>query len=101
MRKEERYRIVYNAVNRYQSQWSKTDKAEKDELRNPKEVSPTSVKSNSNRNNEADAISKYSSDEDDFISIVKWKPELAWISKALEPALQLWRRALPTGFGLI
>lgn len=27
----------------------------------------------------------------------KWKPEIAWLGKAIEPALQLYKWALPTG----
>ncbi|KAK9137753.1 hypothetical protein Sjap_008347 [Stephania japonica] len=41
-------------------------------------------------------LSKCSSD-DDNLSDNKWKIELAWLSRALEPALQLCRRALPGG----
>ncbi|KAK9160691.1 hypothetical protein Syun_007032 [Stephania yunnanensis] len=41
-------------------------------------------------------LSKYSS-VDDNLSDNKWKIELAWLSRALEPALQLCRRALPGG----
>nr|GEW42533.1 alpha/beta hydrolases superfamily protein [Tanacetum cinerariifolium] len=41
-------------------------------------------------------VSKYSSDDEDPTSN-KWKPQLAWITKALELALQLWKWPLPTG----
>lgn len=44
-------------------------------------------------------LSKYNSDDDD-LSDSKWRLELAWLSKALEPALQLCRWALPTGWFL-
>ncbi|KAJ7972677.1 Sn1-specific diacylglycerol lipase alpha [Quillaja saponaria] len=43
-------------------------------------------------------LRKYSSDDED-ITNSKWKLELDWLTKALEPALQLCRWALPTGDG--
>lgn len=42
-------------------------------------------------------LRKHTSDEEDLLSDSKWKLELAWLTKALEPALQLCRWALPTG----
>ncbi|GFZ13548.1 alpha/beta-Hydrolases superfamily protein [Actinidia rufa] len=45
-------------------------------------------------------IRKYSSsDDDDDLSDNRWKLELAWLTKALESALQLCRRVLPTQNG--
>lgn len=88
LRKEECHGIVYDVFNRYQSQWSRAN--DKDVLKNPRNVS-------SRKNNEeADAIGKHGA-HDDILPNLNWKPELAWLSKALEPALQLWRRSLPTG----
>lgn len=40
---------------------------------------------------------KNSSSDEDSVGDTKWKLELAWLTKALEPALQLCRRALPIG----
>lgn len=40
---------------------------------------------------------KYSSGDEDYVGDTKWKIELAWITKALEPAMQLCRWALPIG----
>uniref|UniRef100_A0A5B7AI17 Putative Alpha/beta-Hydrolases superfamily protein n=1 Tax=Davidia involucrata TaxID=16924 RepID=A0A5B7AI17_DAVIN len=92
-------RFVYN-VNRYQSQWSKAEKVETDVLKKPKDASqvPARPKVDKKIGNDSE-IGKYNSDDDD-LSDNKWKPELAWITKALEPALQLCRWALPTGNGI-
>lgn len=89
LKKEECRGIVYNVFNRYQSQWSR----DKDNDRLPKNPSKSSGRKN---NGEADVISKHGG-YDDFLPNLKWKPEVTWLSKALEPALQLWRRYLPTG----
>lgn len=35
---------------------------------------------------------KYSSGDEDYVGDTKWKLELAWLTKALEPALQLCRK---------
>lgn len=48
---------------------------------------------------ESRVSNKYTSDDDD-LGDGKWRLELAWLSKALEPALQLYRWALPTGWSL-
>lgn len=59
-------------------------------------------KSNANKDY-VTSFGKYNSDEDDFISSSssdnnnKWKLELACLTKALEPALQLCKWALPAG----
>ncbi|CAO2818805.1 unnamed protein product [Amaranthus hypochondriacus] len=42
------------------------------------------------------AVGKYSSDDDDDVQDSKQKLELAWLTKALEPALQFCRWAIPT-----
>lgn len=89
MKKEEYQGIVYNVVNRYQSQWSRV-KDNDTLLNNPSKFSDRK------NNGEADVISK-GGGYDDFLPNLKWKPEVAWFSKALEPALQIWRRYLPTG----
>jgi hypothetical protein len=55
--------------------------------------SPSSSKTNNKSGGE---LSNYSSGDDD-LSDNKGKIELAWLTKALEPALQLCRWALSTG----
>lgn len=58
--------------------------------------SPSSSKTNNKSGGE---LSNYSSGDDD-LSDNKGKIELAWLTKALEPALQLCRWALSTGNGV-
>ncbi|KAJ0611601.1 putative fungal lipase-like domain, alpha/Beta hydrolase [Helianthus annuus] len=77
---------VYNALSRYESQWSKVEK--------PISQQASQTESNS-------VLNKDNSDEDDAVSNNnnnnKWKLELAWLTKALDPALQLWKWPLPIG----
>ncbi|KAL3517681.1 hypothetical protein ACH5RR_020270 [Cinchona calisaya] len=84
LRKQEYKKFVYNVVNRYQSQCSKNEKLERSQ-------SKVSLKSDANYSDYEPGFSKYSSGEDDFVTNNnnKWKLELAWLTKALEPALQL------------
>ncbi|CAK9150022.1 unnamed protein product [Ilex paraguariensis] len=103
LKKHDSYeRILYNVLSRYQSQWSKVEKVETDDLskegKNTTIQAPVRPKAHQNTDYES-RISKYSSDEEDFGNN-KWKLELAWLTKALEPALQLCRWALPTGNGI-
>lgn len=93
--------ILYNFRNRYQSQWSKGEKVETPVSKEAKDESQVPLRPKVDKETDSDSrISKYSSDEDDF-SINKWKLELAWLTKALEPALQLYKRALPSGLFII
>lgn len=98
IRKRESYQwSVYNTISRYQSQWSKVEKVEKPNMKDAKDASVSPGISQQGIQTEPDSgVSKYSSDDEDPSSN-KWKPELAWITKALEPALQLWKWPLPTG----
>ncbi|KAL5981379.1 hypothetical protein ACLOJK_015434 [Asimina triloba] len=76
--------------------FSKSEKEGADESRGRQEVSPTSKNAKQNeQKNESSGISVYGSDDDDF-SDKKWGLEFAWLTKALEPALQMCRRALVT-----
>ncbi|BFG43013.1 hypothetical protein CerSpe_292860 [Prunus speciosa] len=92
LKKEELYqRFIYSYVNRFQSLRSKVDKVEPEALKETKAAAPLRPK--------PDAIGNYSSDDDDLIDS-KWKGlELAWLPRALEPALQLCRWALPSSTG--
>lgn len=105
LRKQEYQKFVYNVVNRCQSQWSKSEKVERDDVFKDSKGGPESqVPLKTNNVNYPDygpRFRKYSSDEDDFVTNTnnKWKLELAWLTKALEPALQLCRWALPTATG--
>lgn len=80
--------FIYSVLTRCQSHWSKIDKTEAEAL----------ISKNKDYKENDAGISKYSSDEDD-VSDGKWNVELAWLTKALEPALQLCRWALPAGNG--
>ncbi|KEH42566.1 putative lipoprotein lipase [Medicago truncatula] len=100
LNREEPYRnYIHSVFNRLQLQRSRADKVEKDKLKDEQEKSQFSLKSNVKKADDNNGISKYSSDEEDP-SDNKWKLELAWLTKALEPALQFCRWALPTGDGI-
>ncbi|GER55193.1 alpha/beta-Hydrolases superfamily protein [Striga asiatica] len=50
---------------------------------------------------ESDVANSHISSEDELGGYGdRWKPEIAWLGKALEPALQLYKWALPTGSGI-
>ncbi|KAH9602787.1 hypothetical protein KSS87_023074 [Heliosperma pusillum] len=91
-KKQELYgRLAYGVLNRFQSQLSNSD---------AKGPQKTSMRPDLARNAKLDhSISKYSSDDDDDVNDNKNKSELAWLTKAVEPALQFCRWALPTGNG--
>ncbi|KAK4847961.1 hypothetical protein QYF36_007592 [Acer negundo] len=92
-------RLVYNILHRCQSQWSKVDRVESDLPKEAKDAPQVHVRSKvEKRTNNDSGVSKYSSDDYD-VNDTNWKLELAWLTKALEPALQLCRWALPTGDG--
>ncbi|GAV58893.1 Lipase_3 domain-containing protein [Cephalotus follicularis] len=86
VRRQESYRrLLYGVLNRYQSHQPKADKVEAADVSRP--------------NAEEDCgLRKYSS-SDENLTDNKWNLELAWLTKALEPALQLCRWALPTENG--
>ncbi|WJX12003.1 hypothetical protein P8452_02547 [Trifolium repens] len=100
LNREEPYRnYIHSVFNRLQLQRSIADKAEKDKLKEVQESCQVSSTSKVNKADDNYGISKYSSDEED-LSDSKWKLELDWLTKALEPALQFCRWALPTGDGV-
>ncbi|KAI7729376.1 hypothetical protein M8C21_018637 [Ambrosia artemisiifolia] len=95
-RKSELYQpVVYNAFNRYLSDSSKVENPNIIDATNAS-VSPT-ISQQGSQTESNSRVSKYSSDEDASTSN-KWKPDLqlAWLTKTLEPALQLCRWPLPT-----
>ncbi|KAI3742665.1 hypothetical protein L1987_60357 [Smallanthus sonchifolius] len=98
LRKREPYQpSIYNALSRYQSHWSKGEKVENPNMIDAKDASVLPTTSQQGSQTESNSgVSKYSTDEDDPNSN-KWKPELAWLTKTLEPALQLCRWPLPAG----
>lgn len=94
LNKEEPYRnYMHSILSRIQLQRSIADKVEGGEPKKLEETTQVSLEKKVNNNTR---VSKYSSDDEDQTDS-KWKLELAWLTRALEPALQLCRRALPTG----
>ncbi|KAK1428403.1 hypothetical protein QVD17_17236 [Tagetes erecta] len=95
IRKKESYQwSVYNALNRYQSQWSKVKKVENPSTKDEKDAS--GVPTTSQQESQTESNNKYNSDEDD-VATNKWKLELAWLTKAIDPAVQLFKWPLATG----
>ncbi|KAH1106124.1 hypothetical protein J1N35_009892 [Gossypium stocksii] len=82
-------RFMNGVLNRFQSQWSKPEGLK--EVIKEKEAKDMAEIETSSR------FFKYSSGDEDYVGDTKWKLELAWLTKALEPALQLCRWALPIG----
>ncbi|XP_020231507.1 uncharacterized protein LOC109812053 isoform X1 [Cajanus cajan] len=98
-REKPHWNYIHGVFNRFQLQRSRADKVED----KPKEEQETQQSSFKYKVKKADGnygISKYSSDDEDP-SDSKWKLELAWLTKALEPALQFCRWARPTGDGIV
>lgn len=92
LRRQGRYQsYVYGILNRFQLQRSKADKVEAYTL---KEASVGSEAEKKMGNGPRLSLDSY---EDEDLSDRKWRLELAWLAKALEPALQLCRWALTTG----
>ncbi|XP_022771242.1 uncharacterized protein LOC111314302 isoform X2 [Durio zibethinus] len=94
-------RFLNGILNRCQSQWSKLDGIkELNKEKEAKDVAQVSLKPEVDKKAGYDTstrLFKYSSGDEDYVGDTKWKLELAWLTKALEPALQLCRWALPIG----
>lgn len=88
--------LVYNITHRCQSQFSKPNKDEVDVQKEAKDAPQLNIPKVEKMENKDSVVNKYSSDNDD-VDDTKWRLELAWLTKALEPALQVCRWALPTG----
>ncbi|XP_074316108.1 uncharacterized protein LOC141652501 [Silene latifolia] len=92
LKKQELYGRLANGVfNRFQSELSNSDAKDLHKALKRPDLA-TNVKL-------GHSINKYSSDDDDDVNDNKNKSELAWLTKAVEPALQFCRWALPTGNG--
>ncbi|GKU86315.1 hypothetical protein SLEP1_g852 [Rubroshorea leprosula] len=92
-RQENCRRFVYGVLYRCQLQFSKIDKVDPDAFKESKDVDQVSMKPKVEKKMEEPT--KYSSGDVDLADS-KWKLELAWLTKALEPALQLYKRAMPS-----
>ncbi|XP_021898412.1 uncharacterized protein LOC110815066 [Carica papaya] len=99
-KEQEKYRgFMHSITNWYQSQRSKSDKIEADMQKESRDVPQLSLRSKLVKKADCDSeLGKYYSGDED-LGDSKWKLELAWLTKALEPALRLCRWALPTGNG--
>ncbi|XP_030499949.2 uncharacterized protein LOC115715249 isoform X1 [Cannabis sativa] len=89
VKKQESERLVYGILYRCYS----NNKVEDEVKQKSGGVSQVSLRSKVEKESR---VGTYVSDDDDLLGDNKWKVELAWITKALEPALQLCRWALPT-----
>ncbi|CAA7038136.1 unnamed protein product [Microthlaspi erraticum] len=91
--------VVYNVIKRFRSQLSESGKAEKESEEQEAKKMPNVSSSRSDlekrRRFESGLDGDSSGDEDTGDG--KWKLDLAWLTKALEPAIQLRRWALPSG----
>ncbi|KAK8650739.1 hypothetical protein V6N13_140366 [Hibiscus sabdariffa] len=94
-------RFVNGILDRSQSQLSNSyGMKELNKGKEAKNVAQVSLKAEVDKETESDANTrffKFSSGDEDNVGDTKWKLELAWLTKALEPALQLCRWALPLG----
>ncbi|KAF3436176.1 hypothetical protein FNV43_RR23268 [Rhamnella rubrinervis] len=98
LKRQESYQsLVCSLLKRIHSQQSNVDKVGADAVKEEKNAPHVSLTSKvQNKTDKDSGLTKYVSD-DEGLSDNKWKLELAWLTKALEPALQLCRWALPTG----
>ncbi|CAJ1968931.1 unnamed protein product [Sphenostylis stenocarpa] len=87
---------MHSVFIRFHLRRSKAYKVE-DKLKEEQETQQISSKSEVRKADGNYGIRKYISDDEDS-SDSKWKIEMAWLTKTLEPALQFCRRALPTGY---
>ncbi|EFH58105.1 lipase class 3 family protein [Arabidopsis lyrata subsp. lyrata] len=93
--------VVYNVIRRFQSHLSETGKVgkelEEQEAEKRKSSSVTSLRSGLENRRQFESGIDCDSSSDEDTGDGKWKLDLAWLTKALEPAMQLRRWALPTG----
>ncbi|KAA0042064.1 Alpha/beta-Hydrolases superfamily protein [Cucumis melo var. makuwa] len=86
---------VNNVLMHFQS--SKVDKVENDVIKEGEVLREVSLRSEMEKNSTIDCKrSEYVEDSTDS----NWRSELAWLTKTLEPALQLYRWALSSGDGI-
>lgn len=91
---------MYGVLDRCQFQWTKADKVEPDVLKETKDAPQASslrTEAEKMRHDHAALDKSSSSDDDVNVSDPKWSLELNWLTKAIEPALQVFRSALQTG----
>lgn len=86
--------VLYSVIKRFQSRLPESSGKELEDSHEPNKT-PNLSELENRRQIESGMDSDSSGDED--TSDGKWKLDLAWLTKALEPATQLRRWALPTG----
>ncbi|KAF3556242.1 hypothetical protein F2Q69_00010522 [Brassica cretica] len=86
--------VLYSVIKRFQSRLPESSGKELEDSHEPNKT-PNLSELENRRQTESGMDSDSSGDED--TSDGKWKLDLAWLTKALEPATQLRRWALPTG----
>ena len=91
--------VLYNVVKRFQSRLPESSGKELEDSNKTPNSSSSSSSLETRRGVESGIDSDSSGDEDTGDG--KWKLDLAWLTKALEPASQLRRWALPTGLRYI
>lgn len=101
MRKEDSWRQLTSGVlMRWLSKHPKSEKKEKvgaKDLSEKEERLPDFVKTNLNEPGNYDPVLVKDGFDDEELNSWKWKLELAWLSKALEPAMQFYKWASSTG----
>lgn len=98
LEREKSYRqFISSIVTRCRTQFSKAEKSETDDFRNKKDTSIDFSESMHVMERKSESGSKSHGLVEDSLAEQKWKLELDWLPKALEPALQLFRSALTTG----
>uniref|UniRef100_A0A1J3G9G3 Sn1-specific diacylglycerol lipase alpha n=1 Tax=Noccaea caerulescens TaxID=107243 RepID=A0A1J3G9G3_NOCCA len=91
--------VVYNVIKRFRSQLPESGKAEKESEEHEAKKMPnlSSSKSELEKRRQFESGIDGDSSGDEDTGDGKWKLDLAWLTKALEPAIQLRKWALPSG----
>ncbi|KAL1826000.1 hypothetical protein ACET3Z_012778 [Daucus carota] len=98
LRKQKLYeRVVYSVVNLYQSQWCKVENFKSPVVREGKDGVEGPLRQCLGKKRDSRSETKKCSSDEDDVNSNGGKSEIAWLTKKLEPALQLCRQALPSG----
>ncbi|KAL1329776.1 hypothetical protein HN51_046966 [Arachis hypogaea] len=92
------WNYMHSVFYQLQLQRPRSDKVEEDKLKEGKQARKTCFKSEVKKKKEDNSykVRKDSSDDEDPPDNNKWKLELAWLTKAIEPAVQFCKWAMPT-----
>ena len=98
LRKQKLYeRVVYSVVNLYQSQWCKVQYFDSPVVREGNDGVEGPLRQCLGKKRDSRSETKKCSSDEDEVNSNGGKSEIAWLTKKLEPALQLCRQALPSG----